>query len=306
MADKYYYIKRESDIVGPFSTAQIMNMIQEQILSRDTMLSENRIYWNTAEEILFPKKEVPKTTIFSVPKPKKEKTVEKEKVVLKDEEEVPFILPEKNTEKSVSKNIPDPVSATFSMIWNAPQYLKNMELLKKFKQAASFSTRTVLLCIITEAVMAITLFALLFREYLLEILLASVFVMLCQFLLIFLENLCMSAIAHKDNLFENSVLLMQFQLISFTTFMTSVPFAAVASDTNNSLHIALKIGIIIFCAVSAIFGMSSMSCGLYRATTDIFNFQMTSKISLIMLNIVQWLVFTTAIFKITEIFKNIL
>ena len=146
MADKYYYIKRESDIVGPFSTAQIMNMIQEQILSRDTMLSENRIYWNTAEEILFPKKEVPKTTIFSVPKPKKEKTVEKEKVILKDEEAVPFILPEKNTEKSVSKNIPDPVSATFSMIWNAPQYLKNMESLKKFKQAAKTTqvTQTIL------------------------------------------------------------------------------------------------------------------------------------------------------------------
>ena len=306
MADKYYYIKRGSDIVGPFGTAQIINMIQEQILDKNTMISENRIYWNTAEEILFPKKEVPKTTIFSVPKPKKEKTVEKEKVVLKDEEEVPFILPEEKTKISAPKNIPDPVSATFKMIWHAPQYLKNMEKLHKFQQAASFSNRTVLLCIITEAVMAITLFALLLREYFIAILIASVLVMLCQFLLIFLENLCMSAIARRDKLFENSVLLMQFQLISFTTFMTAVPFAAIAADTNNTLHIALKIGIIIFGTLSAICGMCNMSCGLYRATTDIFKFQMTSKISLIMLNTVQWLVFTTAIFKITEIFKNIL
>lgn len=327
MSEKYYYIKQDSGITGPFSAYQIIEIINSGILSEDVMISENRIYWNSAANILLPKKQKkdnePRTVALKLkpletepPQPAAQKTETASPIVLKDDEKaVPFILPE--TSPAIPKTIfvPDPVSVTFSMVWNAPRYLKNMEQIINYdnlhpnernSEAVKYSARTAMLCVLTEFIMTMTLCGILLRQYFIAILIAILLIMICQAFLIFLENLCMAAIAHKKKLFEPSVLIMQLQLAAFTAFMAALPLGALTADTQNSTHIAWKIIAYIFCFAAAVAGMTNMSCGLFRAMTDIFNFQTTSKISLIMLNILQWLLLTAAIFKLTTILTMIL
>ena len=325
---EFYYIKRDDGVSGPFSAVQLTDMIKEQILPENVMISENRIYWNTAAKLLLHKDEVKSVSVMpeetSVPETyfpiEKEKTVEQkaESVVLKnDEEPVKFELPSENRKTEVvvnSASVPDPISATFSMVWNAPLYLKNMDLMMQYdnlyptekqSDALKFSSRTVILCAVSEFIMVMTLFGLFLPQYFLPVFVSVILIMFCQAMLIFLENLCMAAIAHKKKLFENSVLLMQFQLISFTTFVTAVPLSAVIYDTHNSINIVLKMIIYVFSIAAAFFGMYNMSNGLYRAMNDIFKFQTTSVISMIMMNIFQWALLTTAIFKLVSFLKSI-
>lgn len=315
MAEKFYYIKHDSGVKGPFHAHQIIEMIEEQLLSKDVMISENRIYWNTAEEVLkLKKEEAPKTVAFPQPsRPRPAENNSKSAVILKEyETAVPFILPQTVSDKSAHpKAVPDPVSATFSMIWNAPEYLKNMYMIfelypDRSNETVKYSAYTLILCMLTEFIMAITLFGLFLRKYFLPVMIAIVLIMLCQMLLIFLENLCMAAIARRKKLFEPPVLIMQMQSVTFTTFMTALPLSALLADTHDTISIVWKIIVSIFCFASAIAGMANMNWGLFRAMTDIFDFQLTSKISLIMLNTVQWLLLTAAIFNLAKIFTKIL
>ena len=171
---KFYYIKRNDNITGPFSEIQLKNMFVKNILDNNTLISDDRIKWSTFSSVFVPKEpetvymelpvkpvvEEPATVYLELPPNKKEIIQEEEEIT---EEDVPEEEENAEPEDDVMPDvIPDPVYITFSMIWNAPAYIRNMHYMYNLEESRSSAMKFTLSVIALSVVLEIFVCGMLF------------------------------------------------------------------------------------------------------------------------------------------------
>lgn len=319
MSEVFYYIKNGENITGPFPAGQLRDMIQNNILPSSIMISENRIYWNSAAKILLNEKdETTQTVTFKLPPEKQVVKAQTAVEIIPENPPAPILPAEEPALQETVKDdsaeqdslqdkciiIPNPIYATFSMLYNAPSYLKNMHASIKYdytfptepkSSAAQFSLLTVCGCIFIEFVAIFFMMFSMISDKALSFMTCSIMAIMVMGLLLILENICFSAAAKQKKLFDRFVLLMQMQLSSFYAFMVGMVLFAVRETSLKALPLYLQIITILFVLAVSAAGMINMGTGMYYAAKNLFKFKMAGRIAAIAVTELQWILFLVAV-----------
>lgn len=318
---KFYYIKRNDNITGPFSEIQLKNMFVKNILDNNTLISDDRIKWSTFSSVFVPKEpetvymelpvkpvvEEPATVYLELPPNKKEIIQEEEEIT---EEDVPEEEENAEPEDDVMPDvIPDPVYTTFSMIWNAPAYIRNMHYMYSLEESRSSAMKFTLSVIALSVVLEIFVCGMLFffadRNLCIAGITSILLTAVMTILILLLENLCIASIVKYEKMLNHFQLFMQINLFAFSAFVCGMPLAGLAA-ANTAVSPALKAVCIAYAALTGTACMINMGAGIVHVSKKFFKMHNFSSIFAAILNIVLWFLMLLTGCKITEFLKNTL
>ena len=317
---KYYYIKRNENITGPFSEIQLKNMFVKNILDNNTLISDDRIKWLTFSSVFVPAE--PATVYMQLPEkpeiaepdtvylelPPKHKEVIPEEEEITEEEDNPE-NEEIEEEDDMPEFLPDPVYTTFSMIWNAPAYIRNMHYMCSLKESRSSAMKFTLSVISLSFVLEILICGMLFffadRNLCIAGMTSILLTAILTILLLLLENLCIAAIVKYEKMLNHFLLFMQINLFAFSAFVCGMPLAGLAA-ADTAVSPALKAICITYAALTGTACMINMGAGIIHVSRNFFKMHNFSSIFAAILNVVLWFIMILTGCKITIFLKNAL
>ena len=306
MADKLFYIKSDRKTTGPFPLEQLEKMYANGLLKHSDMVSENKVSWQSAEKFFAePEKVEPQKT----PSIAKTLTLNVAKVFFPDfkvpqEEEKKAKVPAKKSEAVV---VPEPVCSVISLVWNAPAALKNLQLMREFKQKRGEVDNTSVYVAVSGGLLILLLFLLLFAAVALylpaelaAVGLAAIFAV-GAFVVFLLENLCLSAIFNVEKLLDCDFLTMQMLTAFFAAFCFALPISALISVGTGNIPAALKVLIIFFSCTAAAGETVNMIWGFTEVNRRIFKMNTAGLITVSFLQVVQLILAGFAVWKFFKI-----
>ena len=308
MAEKFFYIKSNRKINGPFTFEQLEKMHGSSLLSAADMISENKVSWQSAEKFFAaPEKEEAKKNLPLL----KTLTINIGKVFFPDfkvpKDEPPVLKEKKHTVKKDGKIVSSPLSSVIFMCWNAPRALKNLQLMREFNRQTKRDDDTSVYAVLGCAFLLFLLFMMFFASIVLYLPSSLNAVWLAAllgagvYLIFFLENLSLSAIFNIEKLFDCDLLIMQMLLTSTGTFCFALPIAAAAVVGMENLPTALNVLILTFALIAAVGETVNLICGFVEVNRRSFKMKTGALSAVCSLQVIQLLLFGATAWKLFKI-----
>ena len=320
MVQKLFYLRNNGNITGPFTFEQLKKMQNSHLLNTQDMVSENRVSWQSIEEFL---------TVL----PKNKKTGKKRTMELRPEEmpapkygisAVSADFPVKKTgseirqraEKESRKDkpviIPDPVCAAIAMCWNAPKQIDNIYQMQKITTSGKRKNDAFIYASITAAFIVLLLFGMelalsyiFIPDYFIAMLVMPLVLATGAGLIIWLENLCLSAMTNSARLVEVPLVLMMIILTSSGIFAAGMPFLALNITGTDNLPAAVNVIVILFSVLIMIAVMFNMAAGFIRINKNSFKMKNFPAVMVIMVLLIQFILLFFAGNGFVKFIKNI-